>query len=162
MRRRSLESKSSWPPGHLAFASLAAQKSLLAQGRKDFPAALKAVDEGIAILESHRQNGRPFATLAAAAGHLYVEMQRDTEARADAARALQLTKDVIDPNTPSAELGVGYLILAWGLLAQGEFAQASTAFASALEHLRHALSPEHPQTRTAAKLAAKVLVSHNR
>jgi tetratricopeptide (TPR) repeat protein len=149
-------------PGHFAFASLAGQKSLLAQGRHDFSAALGAVDKGIAILESHKQNARHLPLCLLHRANLYVEMHRDAEAQADAARALQLTKDMTEPNLPSPELGAGYLILGQALLAQGEFNQANAAFASAHEHLLPTLGPDHPQTLTAAKLAAELSVNRSK
>lgn len=71
-------------------------------------------------------------------------MGRIGEARRDAERALELSKDIARAGTPSADLGAAYLALGRALRADGEPEAARAAFGAAHEQLGPTLGPDHP------------------
>ena len=84
---------------------------------------------------------------------LALESQRLVEARADAARAIDLEQRGAEPGSHSHRIGRAYLALGRALAAQGEREEAQAAFASALAHLEPTLGADHPETRAARQLA---------
>ena len=147
------------PRGHAAFASLASEQALLAQARRDFPAAGAAADEAVAIAEASGQRVDYLPRMLLRRSSLELEMRLVQEARADAARALGIWQDSAEQGTFSCWQGRAYLALGSALQAQGQLGQARAAFASALEHLQPSLGADHPQTREARQLVASIKVT---
>jgi hypothetical protein len=78
-------------------------------------------------------------------------MRKEPEkARADAARALSMSREIAEPGSFSCAVGRAYLALARALMADGKAQDARAASASALEQLRPTLGEQHPETRAAA------------
>lgn len=125
-------------------------------GPWDLPAAALGADSAIAILEASGQGADLMPILLTRRSELELEMRRFAEARADAAKALELASAGAEAGAASSDLGVAHLTLGRALLAGGELELARAAFASAVQHLRPSLGPDHPQTRTAEQLARKV------
>jgi len=74
------------------------------------------------------------------------------EARADAAKALGLWQQTLEPGSLSSAVGRCYLALGRALQGQGQPGEARAAFASALEHLQPTLGADHPETQDARNL----------
>jgi serine/threonine protein kinase len=146
------------PPGHYAFASLAADRSKIALGEGDRALALQLSDQSIAIAEAAVKAGGEGAF--AFPGYLLnrsaIELASGSleQAAADSNRALVLLKSNSQPGSFSSNLGYAYLYLARVLDAQGKHDDARAAAASALENLEKCLGSDHPDTRSAVQLAA--------
>ncbi len=106
-------------------------------------AAIKAGEAGIYYLPTLLIN-RSTVELAAA---------RADQAAADASRALNLSRDGINPKTFSSIQGIAFLALGKALHAQGKRDQAHAAFRSAAENLQSTVGPNHPDTRSAQREA---------
>lgn len=143
-----------FPAGHLAFVTLASQRGLMAQARKDFPAAIASADRAVALAEANPQGASYLPIFLLRRSNLEIEMRRLEEARADAARALAMEQQAVGRGTFSSRCGRAHLALGRALLAQGKFDEARTAFASALEHLQPSLGADHPETRSARQSIA--------
>jgi serine/threonine protein kinase len=145
------------PPGHYAFASLTSDKALLAQANGDLPSALQLADEAISIAEASVRAGGQCAaylpTLFVRRSTIELELEQPDRAAADAARALGLLRDGKEPETVSSNLGRAYMAQAHALLAQGKHDEAQAAFRLAVRHLEPTLGRDHPETRSARRLA---------
>jgi hypothetical protein len=75
------------------------------------------------------------------------------EAAEDAARALDLLRNTLEPTRYSSYLGHAYYALARALRAEGKQDEAEAAFRSAAEHLENTLGYDHPDARSARQLA---------
>jgi serine/threonine-protein kinase len=141
------------PPGHIAFAAIASHHARLAQLRGDLAAAESAADRAVKIAEAREDS--------ALSGYLFrrAELKRQIrkydDARADATRALEIELKVVDPSAPSSRLGRFTLGLARILHDTGQSDEAQKHFATALQHLRATLGPEHPDTITASQFAER-------
>lgn len=82
-----------------------------------------------------------------------LELGRVSDAIADASRALDLSQQASVPASFSNNLGYAYLALGRGLQAQGKQGEARAAFRSAAQHLERSIGADHPDTRTARRLA---------
>jgi eukaryotic-like serine/threonine-protein kinase len=145
------------PPGHYGFATIASEKSALAQGRGDFPAALQLADLAIALDEAAIKAGSFSALLPALLIHraeTEIAMQLFDKAQADAERALNLLNTVLGPKMFSIHRGRAYMLLARALQGQGKTDDARAAARTAAEHLQNILGPDHPDTQAAQRLAA--------
>lgn len=142
------------PAGHIFFASLASQQGLLAQASGDLDAAIAAADRSIAIAQASSQGADYLPGFLLRRSDIELQSRRLDQAKADAARALDLAQEAAEPGTLSCELGRAHLALGRALLAQGKLAEARSAFGSALEHLVPSLGKEHPDTRLALQLGA--------
>jgi eukaryotic-like serine/threonine-protein kinase len=142
--------------GHVAFASLELEQALLAQARGDLPAAKAGADRAVAIAEASTQHALYLTQILLRRSDLELQTHLLEEARADAARALGLSQTTAEPGTFSSWHGRACLALGRALRAQGKLDEASTALASALEHLEASLGADHPETREARQLAAPV------
>ena len=147
----------SLPAGHIAFATFASDRALIAQARGDLQAALNLSGEAIAIAEAaikaRRIGGDYLPTFLSRRSDVHLQLHHPQEAADDAARAVSLLQAAVRPRTFSSTLGRAYLALGRGLQAQGKPDEAHTAFRSAVEHLQSALGPDHPDTRSARQLA---------
>ncbi|MGH9884192.1 MAG: protein kinase domain-containing protein, partial [bacterium] len=141
-------------PGHGAFASLASEKALLAEARRDFAAARAASDEAVAIAEASRQRTDSLPRMLLRRSNLFLQMDHPEQARADAARALELWQPVLGDAAFSSWRGRASLALGRALQAQGKPKEARPVFLAALHDLEPALGRDHPDTRAARELAA--------
>jgi serine/threonine protein kinase len=145
------------PPGHLAFAAVTSQRSLLALARGRATESLALAEEATGIIEASVKSGGP------GAGNLpsqlvrralaEIDLRRYERAAADATRAVDDLKKTLDPGTLSSTLGRAYLTLGRALQAQGKGEEARAALRAALENLQSALGPDHPDSQRARRLA---------
>jgi len=144
------------PPGHLAFARLAAEYSLLASARGDLPAALQLANQAVAIAEASVKAGRGgeeyLESVLLPRSDIERQLGRANDAAMDAARALELLRKSAEPGALSSDIGQAYCTLGRAQLAQGKPEEARAAFRSALENLQNTLGPDHPDTRNARHL----------
>ncbi len=147
----------SLPKGHYAFATLAAERAMIASDRGDIPAAVRLANEAVAILDAAIQSGGEGAfhlpTFLTCRSVIELEAGNLNLAVADANRAVRV-QSAAQPDTFSNKLGYAYLALGRALQAQGKNEEARVAFRSAAEHLQSTLGPDHPDTRSARQLAA--------
>jgi tetratricopeptide (TPR) repeat protein len=147
----------SLPAGHPAFASLAADKALVAQARGDLPAAMSLINEAMEIAETSMKAGGDggdyLPMLLVRRSGIELETRRDDQAVSDASGALVLLQKSARPGALSGTLGRAYLMLARALRAQGRHGEARANFKTASEHLQATLGPDHPDTRSARRLA---------
>jgi eukaryotic-like serine/threonine-protein kinase len=148
--------RQSLPQGHYAFASLAAERAMIASENGDVPAALQLVNQAVGIVEAAIQSGGEgaFYLPALLTRRSAIELQagQADPAVADATRAARL-QSAAQPGTFSSKLGYAYLALGRALQAQGKSEEAHSAFRSAVQHLQATLGPDHPDTRNARQLA---------
>jgi tetratricopeptide (TPR) repeat protein len=137
------------PPEHVAFATIASQKGMLALARGDAQTALAEANRSIAIAEGKKGARLPFLLLRRASIHL--SGGRHDAAKIDAGRALALNQETLGPAVHSSWNGLAHLTIARALTAEGKSDEARKAYASALEHLRPSLGEEHPDTLEAAR-----------
>jgi len=149
--------RKSLPPGHYAFASIASERSMIAQGRGDLKLALKLATEAISLDETAVKNGGQgaFKLWALYLQRSEIEISSGLSERAvsDAAKALEMTKNMANPGTFNVSVGQCSLVLGTALEAEGKHDQARASALSAAEHFKHALGPDHPQTLAALQLA---------
>ncbi len=140
------------PNGHVAFASLAMEEGLLAEARRNFDAALAAANQAVSIAEASKQRTEYLPRLLLRRSEIELKRRELEKARADAARALSISRETAEPGSFSCAVGRAYLALARALQADGKAQDARAASASALEQLRPTLGEQHPETRAAASL----------
>jgi tetratricopeptide (TPR) repeat protein len=145
----------SLPPGHGAFAGLALQRALHAQATGDLQAALKLSNEAVAVVEASMKvrGAHRLPVFLISRSDILLQLGRPDEARGDAERAVSILREGGLTETPSSHSGRAYLTLGRALKAQGKDTEARAAFGSAAEHLRDALAPDHPETRSAQRKA---------
>jgi serine/threonine-protein kinase len=145
------------PEGHIAFAAVASQRSQVALARGDASGALTLADRTMAILEASVKAGGQGADIIpselARRAEVETELRQYERAAADATRALDLFRQILEPGILSSNLGRAYLALGRALMAQGRSEEARAALRTSLEHLESALGPDHPDTRRARQLA---------
>jgi eukaryotic-like serine/threonine-protein kinase len=148
--------RQSLPQGHYAFASLAAERAMIASESGDVPAALQLVNQAVGIVEAAIQSGGEGAfylpALLTRRSAIELQARQADPAVADATRAARL-QSAAQPGTFSSKLGYAYLALGRALQAQGKSEEAHPAFRSAVQHLQATLGPDHPDTRNARQLA---------
>jgi serine/threonine-protein kinase len=147
----------SLPAGHIAFASLASNRALIAQARGDYLTALQQLNEAVTISEAAMKTGRLggdyLPVFLTRRSEVELQLGHLDQAEADAARGLSLLQASAQSRTFSSTLGHGYLAMGRALQAQGKREQARTAFHSATEHLQNTVGPDHPDTRRARQMA---------
>ncbi|MFZ0817948.1 MAG: serine/threonine-protein kinase, partial [Candidatus Sulfotelmatobacter sp.] len=145
------------PPGHYAFAGLAADRARIALGEGDLPLALQFANQSVAIGETTVKAGGEGAF--ALPGYLLtrssIELtsRRFDQAVADSNRAVELVRSNAEPDSFSSTLGYAYLGLARGLDAQGKHDEARAAAVQAARNLSKSLGTDHPDTLAARQLA---------
>jgi serine/threonine-protein kinase len=149
--------RQSLPAGHIAFASLASNRALIAQSRGDLSSALQQANEAVAISESAMNAGRLggdyLPIFLTRRSEVQLQFGHYGQAEADATRALNLLQPSTRSKVFSSKLGRGYLALGRALQAQNKRSEARAAFLSAAEHLQNSLGADHPDTRSARQLA---------
>jgi eukaryotic-like serine/threonine-protein kinase len=145
------------PPGHYAFAGLAADRARIALGEGNLPVALQFANESVAIGETAVKTGGEgaFALPSYLLTRSSIELASGSfeQALADSNRALDLVKSSTEPNSFSSTLGYAYLGIARALDSQGKHAEAQAAAGLAAENLKKCLGPDHPDTQSARQLA---------
>jgi eukaryotic-like serine/threonine-protein kinase len=147
----------SLPSGHIAFASLAFERSLNAQAAGNLRTALDLSNQAVAIAEASVKSGKEGGERLPAAlvrrSDVKLQLGRADEAAIDANRALSMLQSEVRSGTVSSTIGRVYLTLGRALQAQGKRGEARSALQSAAQHLQNALGPDHPDTRAARQLA---------
>ena len=145
------------PAGHIAFASLASNRSLLDREGGNLPAALQHANEAVAITEeavkAGRLGGDYLPVFLVRRSDIELQLGQFDRAEADAVRGLSILQASAQAGMFSSTLGHMYLVLGRTLQAQGKHQEAQTAFRSAAEHLQSTLGPDDADTRTALQLA---------
>jgi serine/threonine-protein kinase len=145
------------PPGHYAFAGLAADRARIALGEGDTALAFQFANESVAIGESAVKagGGGAFALPGYLLTRSSIELASGSPdpAVADSNRALALLKAHAQPNSPSSTLGYAYLGSARASDALGRHNDAQAEAALAFENLEKCLGPDHPDTLAARQLA---------
>ncbi|MFN2622812.1 MAG: protein kinase [Chthoniobacterales bacterium] len=143
--------KRTMPAGHLVFAGLASQRSLLALARGDAPAALVQAEQAVALTDANPAAHDHLKIYLLRRANLRMELHQVEESRADAARALALQQADVGTHFFSSIIGRAHLALGRVLRAQGRLEEARAACALALEHLEPTLGKDHPETLEAAR-----------
>ena len=139
---------------HQAFAGLAAQWQLLEQAQGNLTLAKIAADRSVALAEAAGADAYVRITFLTRRAELELAMQLVAEARADAARAVDLARQAAPSGTPSSIAGRAYLALGQALLAAHETSAARRAASAAADHLRPTLGLDDRQTQIAQSLAS--------
>ncbi len=145
------------PADHVWFASVTFRRGLIARARGDREAALDLVNEALAFTEAQVKAGRGNSShipiLLVERSELELELKHPSRSVADARRALELIQGELPPDLFSSDIGQANLALGRALAAEGKDGEARAAMALAAEHLERTLGPDHPDTRSARKLA---------
>ncbi len=147
------------PEGHIAFATLADQRALVAQAGGDSAAALdlenRAIEIGEAAGRAKHEGGDYLRVYLVHRSEIELTLRRADAAETDAARALTMMASLVRPGNFSSFLGHAYLALGRAQDARGRHGDALAAFRSAADQFEHTLGPDHADTRGARKLAAE-------
>jgi len=132
---------------------IASERALMAQGRGDLSTALASITRALTIVQSnpHSSSVPRYLTRRAL---ILLDMGHLDEARVDAERAVDGTKNSNTAGPGSSGLGRAYFALGRVLLAQGKQDEARAAVSAAVEHLSSAIGAEHPETRQARALVS--------
>ena len=146
------------PGAHIAFASIASERALIAEAFDDLSKAHEFANQALTIAQASVRAGGQGAdyipVLLLRRSKLRLLDHRVAEAVEDATKGLSLLKQAASPDTFSSILGRAYLTTARALSAQGKAAEASAAIRTAVQHLEKALGPEHADTLAAKSLAS--------
>ncbi len=134
------------PPGHIGFATVASQHSLLDLARGDPQAALASANDAIAICEATPEGRDRLMIYLTRRARVRMQLQQFEEARADSAQAVALAQKTAGPDVLTSSIGRAYLALARALKAQGKLDEARAAYAAAVKHLESSLGKEHAET----------------
>lgn len=144
------------PAGHIAFAALASQKSLLEQAGGRMDAALELANQAVSIAEASIKAGGQGAdgitVLLLRRSLVELDLERAQEAVTDANRAVGILQ-AGKPGTYSSTMGRAELTLGRALLAAGRAEEGRQMLLSAVEQLRNAVGPDHADTQRALRLA---------
>jgi len=150
--------RQSLPAGHLAFATLASEYSLLAAAQGDLPLGLQRVNEGLTITEASIRAGHRgedyLPVLLMARSDIERRLDRADAAAGDANLALSMLQKSTEPGILTTHLGRAHYAVGQALLAQGKRDEARGAFHEAAENFRDTLGPEHPDTVSSRRLAS--------
>jgi len=151
------------PPGHFAFATLAADHARIALEKRDVLTAARFAQEAVEIDEASIKAGKEgnyvLPKLLICRSEISLAAGRQDEASTDASRAVGLIQSRIEHGTFSSTLGLAFLALGRGLKAQGKIDEARAAFRSAAEQLEPTVGLDHPDTRAALQLAGSTAAS---
>jgi eukaryotic-like serine/threonine-protein kinase len=148
-------------PGHYAFASLASERSMLAECKEDLGTAMRFADEAVTLdrqaVASGGQGAHLLPVLLLRRSKLELELHLPQKAADDADQAVKLAQAALKADTYSSLLGYSYLNLGLALKAGGKLEAARDAFHSAAVQLEKSLGPENHDSRNARKLAESKL-----
>ena len=144
------------PPGHYGFSAIPLERALIALQKHDLPAALRLINEAIAILQAAvKASGSGSFSLPG----LYINrseidlaMGLSEKAEADANIALAALHPDKYPGGVSSRLGQAYLAQARALAAEGKTALARASATQAVAQLQTSEGPGHPDTQSARQL----------
>jgi serine/threonine-protein kinase len=147
----------SLPSGHVYFARLASELSLNARAAGDLPKALEWADRAVRIAEEAARGGSASSLyegkFLVARSIIKLDLDRVSEAIADASAALPLLQTVALPGSSSSDVGRAQVALGRALGAERKDDQARSAFRNASELLDKTLGPDNPESREARQLA---------
>jgi eukaryotic-like serine/threonine-protein kinase len=151
------------PSGHVAFATVAGERSMLALARHDPSGALQQANEAVGIVEASMRTGHAqgdyLPIFLMPRSEAYRQLGRLNESIQDANRAVDLLQKSMEPGTYSSDLGHAYYTLGLALQTDRRPVEAQTAFQSAVENLQSSLGAEHVDTIRARELARPVAAS---
>jgi tetratricopeptide (TPR) repeat protein len=146
------------PPGHFAFASLAAERALLASEQEDFPRALELINQALEITEEAGRHGKAGAQflpiLLTHRAEIELAAAQLAPASSHARQALALLTTTAQPGDYSVYAGRAELTLARVLAAGGESSESRRAANRAVQHLTKAEGADHPETLAAVRLSS--------
>jgi len=147
--------KRNLPPGHSGFALLLSERSLLEVERGNLKAALQLANEAVPMLEAAVKAG---TARKPSLGCSFADPMLNSCSTVRTKQTRMLPRIVLaatgrPAGTFSSHLGHAYLSSGRALQAQGKHQEARAAFRSAAEQLQDTLGPDHPDTRTARRLA---------
>ncbi len=145
------------PAGHFAFASLAAERALIAREQGDLPRALDLINEALQIAEEADRHGKAGAqylpVFLTHRAEIELAAARLASAGADARGALASLTANAQPGDYSVYTGRAELVLARVLAAGGQTSAARSAAARAAQQLARAEGADHTETRAALQLS---------
>ncbi|MFN7978356.1 MAG: serine/threonine-protein kinase [Vicinamibacterales bacterium] len=144
------------PPGHVAFAAVASERSLWALARGDLRRARQEADRAVAIAEASTQNIAVLARALVRRADIAVAEGRPADAIADAARGLAIEEKDAPPRTSVSRVGRAYAALARACRAAGDRAKAASAAEEAVRHLTGSLGADHRETVAAREVLASL------
>ncbi len=148
--------RSSLPPGHYALAVCQSDKSLLAEAQGNLTLAWQLANEAVVTDEASIKTGGQGAvylpSFLVRRSNIELEVGKPDAAVADAAKAVSLLQDKMEPGTLSSSLGRAYLALARAFAAQGKREDARESSRAAFENLQFSVGATHPDTLSAKKL----------
>ncbi len=144
------------PPGHLAFAALATEYSMLREARGDLRGAMQSSNEALAICEAKGGDSANDYLSYALIPRSDIERQlgRLDNAARDATQAVAIQQHATEPGAFSTFLGHAYFAQGRAFEAQGKHDQARVAFQSAIDNLQTTLGPDHADTRAAQQMSS--------
>jgi eukaryotic-like serine/threonine-protein kinase len=145
------------PPGHLAFAALASDRSQILELSGDTARALDLANLAIRICEEPSRHGKAckqyIPSLLRHRASIETALRQFAPAESDARRALQLFLQRTRPGEFSQSTGHAYLTLARCLAAEGRDAEGRAMAQLAADQLEKSIGANHPDTRSARELA---------
>jgi eukaryotic-like serine/threonine-protein kinase len=139
-----------FPPGHIGFAAVASQRSLLNLARGNMADALTEADRAITVCEASSECRDRLAIFLVRRATVKMKLHQAASAQGDAERALTLHQEAIGTEALSSWIGRTYFVLGQALEARGKREEARTAYTAAVKHLEVSLGKNHPETLEAA------------
>lgn len=145
------------PEGHVAFASIASERSMNAEAIGKSSEALELSNRALAITKASVSAGGQGAdyipVLLLRRSKIELLEHRVAEAVEDASNGLTLLKRAAAPDGYSSILGRAYLSAGRALSAHGRSSESQAAIRLAVQNLENALGPNHAETLAAKALA---------
>lgn len=141
-----------FPPTHAAFVAVAMDRIRIPEGRGDLRKAVSLTDRAIQLAEGDIRRESYLPQLLRRRAEIHVRMGRFADAGTDAERSIALSREQIPAGSRAAGIGIAYLALGEAHAGEGRWADARTAFTSALEHLEATAGADHPAARRARAL----------
>ena len=149
--------RSALPPGHIAFAALASERSQTLELQGDTAQALDLANFAVHQCEEFSRQGKACSQylpgMLRRRASIETSLGQFVPAERDARQALQLLLQQIRPGEFSQSTGQAYLTLARCLRAQGRGAEARVVAQRAADQLEKTIGINHPDTRSAQELA---------
>ena len=146
-----------YPPGHVAFASEASQRSLTALAKGDLGGALRLADLAVQMVEDIVKSGRQgkdfLPKVLFRRSVVRLKLGDVAGAVADAQRSYDLLRAEIPSDSFSSAFGRICLALGRAKQARGDTREAQSLYATAAGHFRRTLGDSHPLTVEAVRLA---------
>jgi eukaryotic-like serine/threonine-protein kinase len=144
------------PAGHVAFAAVRSQESLIALAAGRLSSAMRLANDAMAIARAAAASGGQgsdiLPTLLTRRSDIEARLGRASDAERDARDALHLLQTGTHAGTGSATTGRAHLALGRALLQLKREPEGRSELQLAARDLEAALGAEHPETRDAAGL----------